>query len=122
MGADEEESETAVRDRFEVELVDRGEGSGRVIRQRCVLSNGGGPVQVAQPVAGHGEKPSFRIVGDAVLRPVGESAFEGVGEGVLGGGNVARGRGEYREQAAVRLAGRPLGDRGYCGGDHWRSR
>ena len=66
---------------------------------------------VAQAVAGHGEHPAFRVGGDALGRPSDQGTLQRVGDGVLGGGNVAAARGEQRQQSAVAGANQ-LGDPG----------
>ena len=64
---------------------------------------------VAQAIAGHGEYPAFRVGGDAVDRPLGQGPLQRVGDGVLGGGDVAVARGEQRQQPPV-AGSHQLGD------------
>ena len=52
----------------------------------------------------HGEQPAFGIVGDAASIPVGQRRGEGVGERILGAGDVAAARGEEGHQLAVAAA------------------
>ena len=62
-----------------------------------------GGEQVADAVAGHGHEPPLRVFGDAVRRPGAQRPLEGVGERILGEGDVScRGR-EQRHEPAVRL-------------------
>nr|WP_255646524.1 MULTISPECIES: hypothetical protein [Nocardiopsis] len=87
-------------------------GRGVAVRvQRHPGAHGGRPPVVAQPVAGHREQPGLGIGGHAVARPGREGALVGVGEGVLGGGQVSGGRGQQGEQA-------PVGGAGRAGGPH----
>jgi len=112
--ADAEQLEPFLRDRLGVDGIQcvEGGGAGRdtgvEVVERGGPAHGGGLPQVAQPVAGHGEQPALRVVRHPVDGPGGERAFERVGEGVFGGGDVAGGRGQHGEQATVRGAGGDL--------------
>lgn len=52
-----------------------------------------------------GEQPAFGIDGYAVVGPAGQCAFEGIGQRVLGGGDIACRRREDGKQPAVRVPG-----------------
>jgi hypothetical protein len=103
MGTDEHELEPAVRNRSHIGFESLGgrmafaEWFGHPVRRRLP--------HVAQPVARHGQQPPLRVGGHTVDGPPRHGAFQGVGERVLGGGDVAGGRGQYREQSAVVVPG-----------------
>ncbi len=108
MGADEEQREALVREGAlrrggSLRLVDhRMEGGERAGLDREVSAG------VDQAPAGRGEEPGLRLLGHAVARPRGERRDEGVTQGVLCRGHVARAPREVRDQPAVRGPGRQL--------------
>ena len=109
MGAGEHQAEAVVRDR-----VIRGRGVGEFLGEQPDVLGGGIAVAPAaggvdQPAAGDGHQPGLRVAGHAACGPVGEGGGEGVGQRVLGRGNVAGARGEEGDQPAVAAAGGEFG-------------
>jgi len=73
-----------------------------------------GVEQIADAVASHGHEPPLRVVGDAGPRPGAQSPLEGVGERILGEGDVPRQSREQRHQPPIRCPRNTLGDRAGC--------
>ncbi|HEY2554312.1 MAG TPA: hypothetical protein VGI15_03600 [Candidatus Cybelea sp.] len=66
---------------------------------------------VDRPTTRHRHQPRFGTRGAAVLRPVRERRREGVGERVLGRGDVARAHRQQRDELAVAAPSDRLGNR-----------
>lgn len=58
---------------------------------------------VPQPIPCHSQQPCFGIGGDPVVRPPLQRSLQGIGQCVLGRGDVSALAGQQREQSAVGL-------------------